>query len=119
LLKYIAVAVLVGCGTNGVDESDLTGTYQAVDNCENGTLVIASDQSITFNSRVATNVMIDGVRMDQTETPNVTFIIDYTLGGEGGHIHWMFQLWMDHDGGSGSFGSSVPNCAVTLTRVTQ
>lgn len=109
MLKYALIAFVVGCGTN---ESDLTGSYRVTDDCENGQLVIASDQSIMFNDRPATNVMIDGVRTTKTDTPNVTFIIDYILGGEGGHIHFQDQLWMDHDGGSGTM-SNCTNAVVT------
>lgn len=111
MLKWAAIALVAGCASQ-VDESDLVGSYRVADTCEAGSLVIATDHSIVFNDHPATNVMIDGTRMDQTGTPNLTFIVDYTLYGEGGHVRWMFQLWMDHDGGSGTMNS----CSVVLTR---
>lgn len=111
---WVACALAVGCGTNGVDESDLVGSYRVPPpNCDYGEIDIAADNTIKFNDRVATLVMIDGVRTAQTGTPNVTFLIDYTLGGEGGHIHEMFELWIDHDGGSGTQNG----CGIPITRL--
>ena len=114
--KIAIAVVLLGCGTTAacqVDEADLVGSYRISPmSCEYGTLTIAADNAITFNGRPATQVAIDGFRTDATGTPNVTFIIDYILGGEGGHVHEMWQLWMDHDGGSGTENA----CAITITR---